>query len=315
MPGPVLVTGAAGFVGSHLLELLRPGGDEIVAWYRPDAGPTFDVPGTSWQSVDLLDRHAVARAMAGIGPAAVYHLAGAAHVGGSWQNPIDALQGNALATHHLFEALRAARLRPRVLVTCSATVYLPQERPIRESDPLGPSSPYATSKLAQEMLAARAWELDGVPAVIARAFNHTGPRQDASFVASGIARQIAVIEAGRLEPVLAVGNLDPRRDLTDVRDTVRAYAAMMQRARPGLPYNVCSGRGLAIRELVDALLARAQTPIRVVQDPARLRPNDTPVLVGSHERLSADTGWSPQIPIEQTVDDLLDYWRRRVAGE
>ena len=197
----------------------------------------------------------------------------------------------------------------RVLVTGSAAIYAPLDRVITEDDPVLPSSPYATSKLAQEMLARRAWEDDGLPTLLARSFNHVGPRQPPSFVASSIARQIALIEAGRIEPVLTMGNLEPRRDIMDVRDTVRAYRALMQSGRPGVPYNVCSGTAIAIRDLVDRFRARAMVPIAVEQDPTRLRPNDVPLLVGDLTRLRTDTGWTPRIDIEQTVDDLLTYWR------
>lgn len=312
--GPVLVTGAAGFAGSHLLELLEAEEpSEIVAWRRPGTTPLVAGTRTRWESVEMHDAGAVARGIARVRPQGVYHLAGAAHVGESWRQTRETLAGNVLASHHLFEALRHAGLRPRVLVACSAAVYKPADRPLTERDPLCPSSPYGVSKLAQEMLAVRAWEDEGLPVVVARAFNHVGPRQAPSYVAPSIARQVALIEAGRLPPVLRMGNLDPRRDISDVRDTVRAYRAMMRAAQPGVPYNVCSGRARAVRELVELFCARARVPITVEQDPALLRPNDVPLLVGDASRLHADTGWRAEIPIERTVDDLLEYWRRQVS--
>jgi GDP-4-dehydro-6-deoxy-D-mannose reductase len=306
---PILVTGAAGFVGSHLLDLLTKGDTPIVGWHHPDAAPVVHRDTVRWVAIEMLDREAVERSIRETSPSAIYHLAGAAHVGQSWKYSFDTYRTNVLATHRLFDALRLAARKPRVLIAGSATIYEPQDRPIREDDAIAPSSPYATSKFAQELLARRAWEDDGVPALLARSFNHIGPRQAPSFVASRIAQKIALIEAGREPAVLTLGNLEPRRDLTDVRDTVRAYVAMMERATPGLPYNVCSGRGLAISELVNTLRIRARCEVEIRQDPSLFRPNDPPLLVGDHSRLTTDTGWTPQVPFEQTVDDLLSYWR------
>ena len=312
MAAAVLVTGAAGFVGSHLLELLALDHIDIVAWQRPGTEPLVRGEAVKWVTVEMHDRSSVAAAIKDARPAAVYHLAGVPHVGDSWAHTRETFAGNTLASHHLFESIRLAGLQPRVLITSSAMVYTPADRAITETDRVCPNSPYGTSKLAQEMLARRAWEDDGIPGLIARSFNHTGPRQSDAFVAPSLAKQVALIEAGRLAPVLAVGNLEPRRDLMDVRDTVRAYRAMMQRARPGVPYNVCSGQALAIRTLVTTFLARARVPIAIEQDPARLRPNDTPLVLGDRSRLTADTGWAPEVPLERTVDDLLAHWRKAI---
>jgi GDP-4-dehydro-6-deoxy-D-mannose reductase len=312
---PILVTGAAGFVGRYLLDRLAGSGASVIGWHRPGTDVTTLGRGIQWQAVELLDRDAVARAIEKSAPATVYHLAGAAHVAQSWQLTLDTYQANVLATHHLLTALSRVAPRARVLVSCSGTIYRPQQHPLRESDPVGPASPYATSKLAQEMLALHAWRVERQPVIVARSFNHTGPGQDPTFVAPGIARQIARIEAGIQEPRLALGNLEPRRDLSDVRDVVRAYVAMMAKATAGQSYNVCSGSALAIRALVDMFVVRARAPVEIVQDAALFRPNDAPFLVGDRTRLSAETGWSPEIPIERTVEDLLHYWRARIRQE
>jgi GDP-4-dehydro-6-deoxy-D-mannose reductase len=155
---------------------------------------------------------------------------------------------------------------------------------------------------------------DGPQVLVARAFNHFGPRQDPWFVGSGFARRIADIEVGRWEPDIAVGNLDARRDLTDVRDTVKAYRQILERGVPGRIYNVCSGHAIAIRELLDLLLSRARVPIRIKVDPARYRPNDQPLIVGDPTRIRTELGWTPEIPIEQTLDDLLEFWRATASG-
>ena len=310
----VLVTGAAGFVGSHLIELLEQEPTQVIAWLRPGTEPLHAGSRIIWHGVELHDRDAVADAMAAFKPTEIYHLAGVPHVGDSWSQVHDTFAGNVLATHNLFNALRKSGLKPRVLITSTAFVYAPQPRAITERDVVRPNSPYGTSKLAQEMLAKRAWEDDGIPALIARAFNHVGPRQSPSFVASSIAKQIAEIEAGKRPPVLMMGNMDSKRDMMDVRDTVRAYRSMMASAKPGVPYNVCSGVPMPIQELVDLLRSKARVPVAIEMDPARLRPSDTPVVLGDYARLKADTGWTPQIPFERTADDLLAYWRQQIAS-
>jgi GDP-4-dehydro-6-deoxy-D-mannose reductase len=311
--GAVLVTGAAGFVGSHLLELLAHDAAEIVAWLRPGTQPAMPGGRVRWMAVEMQDRDAVLAAIAEARPAQVYHLAGVPHVGDSWSHTHETFAGNVLSTHYLFDALRRQSLAPRVLITSSATVYTPSSRAITEADPVNPNSPYGTSKLAQEMVARRSWEDDGIPGLIARAFNHVGPRQSPAFVAPSIAKQIAEIEAGRKEPVLLMGNMEPQRDIMDVRDTVRAYRAMMHAAMPGAPYNVCSGTATAVRTLVDLFVSKARVKIEIKQDPSRFRPNDTPVVLGDRSRIQNDTGWEPTIPLEQTVVDLLAHWRQQVA--
>ena len=309
MQGAILVTGAAGFAGSHLIDLLRGGSDDVVAWHRPGGATPPTSSQVTWQAIDLLDAAQVHRAIADLRPIAVYHCAGAAHVGRSWQDTTNTFAINVRGTHHLLDALRRARVPARVVIPSSAMVYASADEALRENDPLVPTSPYALSKLAQEMEGTRAVG-DGLHVTIARAFNHLGPRQDPFYAASGFARRIADIEAGRWEPEIAVGNLDARRDLTDVRDTTRAYRLILEHGAAGRPYNVCSGRAITIRELLDKLLARARVPIRVRVDPGRYRPNDMPLLLGDPTRIQTELGWLPAIPLDQTLDDLLEFWRR-----
>jgi GDP-4-dehydro-6-deoxy-D-mannose reductase len=307
MPRPILVTGAAGFAGSHLIDLLSRDGAEIVAWHRPGGGAPREVAGTRWEAVDLLDHSSVVAAVARLRPSSVYHCAGAAHVGQSWDSTESTFATNVRGTHHLLTALDRASDDARVLIPSSALIYAPAGEALTEHHPLVPSSPYGLSKLAQEMLGMRT---NGQLSVtIARAFNHFGPRQDPHFVASGFARRIADIEKGRWEPEISVGNLDAQRDLTDVRDTVRAYRMILERGQPARPYNVCSGRAITIRHLLDQLIARARVQVAVRIDPARYRPNDAPLLLGDPSRVREELGWTAEIPIEQTLDDLLDYWR------
>ena len=259
----------------------------------------------------MLDRRAVREAIRTTQPQAVYHCAGAAHVGQAWDTTTITLATNVRGTHHLIEALRDFTPEARMLNTGSALVYAPSAEPLDEQHPLVPASPYGLSKLAQELLSGG--NAGGPFVHIVRPFNHFGPRQSPSFAGAGFARTIALIEAGRLSPEIQVGNLEPLRDLTDVRDTVRAYQLILDHGTPGRPYNVCSGRPIKIGLLLDMMLRRAKVSIRVVVDPARYRPNDSPIVQGNPARIREELGWTPQIPLEQTIDDLLAFWRQHSA--
>jgi GDP-4-dehydro-6-deoxy-D-mannose reductase len=191
----------------------------------------------------------------------------------------------------------------------SATVYAPSASPLTENSPVAPVNPYALSKMAQEQLGLISGREDGIDVIITRSFNHTGPRQSAAFAAPSMARQIALIEAGKVQPMIKVGNLDAQRDMTDVRDMARAYATLMDKGTPSTIYNVASGIARSMKSILDALVARARVTVRIETDPSLLRPSDTPVLIGDATRLRVATGWQPQIPFERTLDDLLTYWR------
>jgi GDP-4-dehydro-6-deoxy-D-mannose reductase len=308
----ILLTGAAGFAGSHLLDLLAEEDLRVVALRKPGVGAETQsaYPAIEWLEIELLDREAMRRAVGASAPDIVFHLAGAPHVWQSWKAATETLAVNVMGTHVLFEALRLEGLPSRVVVPSSAYVYRPAPRALTEEDPVEATNPYAISKVATELAVVRAARVDGIRAVVARSFNHIGPRQDPSFFASGVARQVALIESGRLEPVIRVGNLESRRDFTDVRDTVRAYRALAERGAPGRAYNVCSGHAYRMQDLLDGLVARARVNVTVQPDPDRFRPNDTPLLLGDPSLLRLATGWEPRIPMEQTLQDLLEYWRR-----
>ena len=312
MSRPTIVTGAAGFAGSHLVDLLVAHGVEVVAWRRPGGPPPAPRTGIKWRDVDTEVRASVREAVDSARPDRVYHCAGAAHVGQAWDTTTTTLAANVRGTHHVVEALRDMAPDARMLNLSSALVYAPSAAPLSEDDPLRPDSPYGLSKLAQELVGAGNDE--GPLVCLARPFNHFGPRQHPSFATSSFARTIAEIEAGRAPARIFVGNLEPMRDLTDVRDTVRAYQIILERGTPGRPYNVCTGRPVRMRDLLDAMLGRARAPIEIVVDPARYRPNDLPVVQGDPGRLRSELGWMPTIPLEQTIDDLLQYWRERVRA-
>ena len=321
MRNAVLVTGAAGFVGGHLLEALatRNPARRIVAWRRPHAAGRAPRPARAdhtpptvvWQDVDLLDRADVHHRVSEIAPTHVYHCAGVADVTGSWNNVVRTLETNVIGTEHVLDALCQVCPTARMLLPGSALVYQPSDAAIAENHPIGPVSPYGVSKLAQEMLA-RGYA-NGPDLVMTRSFTHIGPGQDPSYAISSFAHQIARIEAGQTEPTIRVGFLDSRRDLTDVRDTVNAYCGLMASGAPRTVYNVCSGRGQKIHDVLVGLIDLARVPIAVELDPSRLRSNDPALVLGDRSRISRDVGWEPQITLAETLRDLLHYWRRKVT--
>ncbi len=316
----LLVTGAGGFVGGHLADFLHSEHPEVevhgvslpqgsVAWRA--------APGARMIEADLTDPAAARAVVEDVRPDRILHLAGQSSVHLSWLDPGGTLRANVLGIVHLLDAVRARGLRPAVVVVGSAEEYGPvrgDEMPIREETPLRPASPYAVSKVAQGALALLYGPAGGLRVVLTRTFHHTGPGRGEAFAESSFARQIAEIEAGRREPVLRVGNLEAVRDFADVRDVVRAYWMLLEKGEGGQVYNVCTGRGRRIRELLDVLLAASVARVEVRTDPERLRPSDVPAQVGDPARLRAATGWEPRIPLERSLQDLLDDWRARVAA-
>jgi GDP-4-dehydro-6-deoxy-D-mannose reductase len=299
-----LVTGGLGFVGRHLVAHLREHEDEVVVLDRHgEAG------------VDITDAASVSDAIGRAAPEAVYHLAGWADVGGSWQHPVDAFRANAEGTLNVLLACAEVGVH-RVLSVGSADVYgvvTEAELPLTEMSPLRPASPYAASKVAADFLGLQAHLGQGLGVIRVRAFNHLGPGQTDRFVAAALAARIAANERDGGDTV-RVGDLSARRDFTDVRDVVRAYRLVVELGSPGEVYNVCSGVDLAVQELADRMLALATRPMRLEPDPSLLRPVEVPVLRGDATKLRDATGWSPQIPIERTVADLLDEQRARIPS-
>jgi GDP-4-dehydro-6-deoxy-D-mannose reductase len=311
----VFITGATGFAGRHLMAALPP--------------PEFIVYGTSYpqppRSADKNIFHLDVRAERGIfeavqqaRPEWVFHLAAISNVGASWARKRETLETNVMGTFHLFEALKKFSPGARVLFVSSSDIYGFSEgrggaraKAFTEDDPFCLVSPYALSKFNGELLAGFYSRCEGLDIVIARPFPHTGPGQSADFVCSDWARQVIQIKRGSQEAVIRVGNLEARRDFTDVRDTVRAYILLLQKGRKGEVYNICAGRGVALREILGSLVSSAARNVRVEQDPERLRKVDIPSLVGDNRKIRKETGWVPQIPLQKTLADLLDYWRVR----
>ena len=314
----VLVTGITGFVGSHFAEFALAEGAEVFGSYRWRS-KTENIDHlrdrVTLIECDLRDLSSVNELVASSRPDFIIHLAAQSYVHASWHSPAETFNTNTISQVNLLEAVRAqGKAAPRFLAIGSSEEYglvHEDELPIKESNPLRPLSPYAVSKVTQDLMAYQYFKSYALPIVRARAFNHEGPRRGDVFVTSNFARQIAEIEAGGREPTILVGNLKAVRDYTDVRDIVRGYWLLLERGDPGQVYNLCSGRGWAIQEILDFLLGESiNTSIRVREDPARLRPSDVPVLIGDCSRLTA-LGWKPRIPFEQTLRDLLGYWRER----
>lgn len=314
-----LITGAGGFVGSHLIDYLLSHTEwELTGTVHPALDHQPQNPRLHCARLDLRDPEAVGALMDARQPDHVFHLAAQSFVPTSFADPWDTLENNIRSQLNLLEAARRSEREVRVMVVGSNEEYgapRPDELPQTEHNPLRPTNPYAVSKVTQDFLGLQYHLAYGVPVVRVRPFNHTGPRQSPRFVVPAFASQIARIEAGLQEPVLRVGNLEAARDFTDVRDIVRAYHLAMVEGQPGEVYNLASGRPRVIRELLETLLSYSEAEIRVERDPARYRPVDVPVVRGSAEKFRALTGWQPRIPFEQTLRDVLDYWRDQVRTE
>jgi GDP-4-dehydro-6-deoxy-D-mannose reductase len=314
----VLITGINGFVGGHFAEhVLSQAGWDVWGLTRT---PQLTLPALQGRvqlvQADLNDRAATRQALAAVQPALIVHLAGQAFVPESFRDPAATLRTNTFGALHLFLALIDEHLlQTRVLVVGTNEEYgqiRPDDLPVTEQTPLRPTSPYGVSKAAQSLLTLQYHLSHGLDLILVRPFTHIGPRQNERFVTAAFARQIARIEAGLQEPVLRVGNLEARRDFTDVRDIVRAYTLLLRHGIAGETYNVGSGRVATIQTILDMLLAESTTAIEVRPDPALMRPIDIPLVYSDCAALQQCTGWAPQIPLEQTLHDVLQYWRAQV---
>ncbi len=314
-----LITGINGFAGGHLAEhLIDSGGWDLWGMALED---TLRLPHLATHvhllAADMTDADAVRRAVDTAQPDVVFHLAGQSFVPASFRDPAHTLTTNTLSTLHLLHALHEQQHSARVLVVGSAEVYGavgPDDLPIGEETPLRPLNPYAVSKIAQDMLALQYHLSYGMDIVRVRPFNHIGPRQSDAFVASSFARQIAEIEHGVRPPVLSVGNLSAQRDFTDVRDMVYAYALAVQSGIAGQVYNLGSGTPVPIQDVLDILLNASTATIEVQHDPARMRPSDIPLLVCNPSAFQQRTDWLPRHSLTETLYDILNDWRNRIAG-
>lgn len=320
----VLITGITGFAGSHLADyiLARHGGVEIHGtrrWRSKEDAADHLVGKVAFHECDITDAHNVYQVIEKVKPDRIFHLAAQSYIPASWDSPAETFHTNIVGQCNLLEAikhLRPSGYDPVVQIAGSSEEYgnvAPEHLPIVETTPLSPLSPYAVSKVAQDYMGYQYWQSYHVRAIRTRAFNHEGPRRGEVFVISNFCKQIAEIEGEQRPPVVSVGNLDAIRDFTDVRDMVRAYWLAADACQPGDVYNIATGTGHKIRDVLDQLLALARRRgIRTERDPQRMRPSDVPVLIGDSTKFRQATGWSPAISFDQTVEDSLNYWRSRV---
>ncbi len=318
MAKKALITGIAGFAGSHLAELLLSKGYEVYGLSRSRTKKDHIegiIGKLHLEDADLLDSHSLYTTIARIKPDYIFHLAAQSFVPTSWGSPSVTLEVNIVGSANIFEAVRQVGIDPVIQIACSSEEYglvHPDEIPIKETNPLRPLSPYAVSKVAMDYLGYQYFQSYKMRIVRTRGFNHTGPRRGETFAESNFAKQIALIEKGRQEPVIFVGNLESSRDYTDVRDMVNAYLLAVEKCDPGDVYNICTGKSIRIGDMLTLLLSFSKVKVEVRPDPSRMRPSDVPVLTGDGSKFVAKTGWKPVIPFKQTMEELLNYWRERV---
>lgn len=315
----ILITGITGFVGSHLAEyLLSKKGiavHGIERWRSKEDNVQQIKDKIKLHYCDIRDASSVHEVIRKVKPDRIFHLAAQSFVPSSWSAPAETLTTNIIGELNIFEAVRELRLNPRIQIAGSSEEYgvvLEKELPIKETNPLRPLSPYGVSKVGQDLLGYQYYRSYGLHIVRTRAFNHTGPRRGEVFVTSNFAKQIALIEKGKQEPVIWIGNLTPRRDFTDVRDVVRAYWLALEKGKKGEVYNICSGKDYSVQQVLTMLLGLTRVKPKIKQDPKRMRPSDVMRLLGDNTKFRRLTGWKPEIPFRKTLEDLLNYWRERV---
>ncbi len=311
-----LITGVTGFVGSHLADyLIDKEGLEVHGIRRPRSRSDFVRRDVQYHEGDIIDFYSMADLVSKIKPDYLFHLAAQSFVPLSWQAPKATLETNIIGTVNILEAVRRFTPHTTVHFAGSSEEYgmvNPDECPITELQPLRPLSPYGVSKVAADLLCQQCNQSYGLDIIITRAFNHTGPRRGEQFVTSKIARQLALIKLGKAEPVLTLGNLSAVRDFTDVRDMIRAYWLAVNHCQPGRPFNIGSGTGHSVSDVVIKLGDVSGVRTDITQDPQYIRPSDVPRLICNSTAFRNATSWKPEIPFEQTMRDLFDYWMERL---
>ncbi|WP_313568884.1 GDP-mannose 4,6-dehydratase [Acetoanaerobium noterae] len=308
-----LITGINGFVGEYLSDFLISNQIDVYGTVLSEEASIENISDNKIFKMDLLDKNEVNKIIAEIKPDYIFHLAGQSSVALSWKKPDLTINVNVIGTINLLEAVKLYSNKSRVLIIGSSDQYgivNPEQCPISENTPMNPQSPYATSKKTQEEIAIQYFKAFKINTIIVRAFNHIGPKQNKGFVIADFASQIAEIEKEKKAAIIKVGNLDAKRDFTDVRDVVRAYYLVMTNGKPGEIYNVGSGITYKIKEILDKLLSLAKVSIYIEKDNDKMRPSDVPLIQCDNSKISTECGWTLQYPIDQTLIDTLNYWRR-----
>lgn len=308
-----LITGINGFVGEYLSDFLISNQIDVYGTVLSEEASIENISDNKIFKMDLLDKNEVNKIIAEIKPDYIFHLAGQSSVALSWKKPDLTINVNVIGTINLLEAVKLYSNKSRVLIIGSSDQYgivNPEQCPISENTPMNPQSPYATSKKTQEEIAIQYFKAFKIDTIIVRAFNHIGPKQNKGFVIADFASQIAEIEKEKKAAIIKVGNLDAKRDFTDVRDVVRAYYLVMTNGKPGEIYNVGSGITYKIKEILDKLLSLAKVSIYIEKDNDKMRPSDVPLIQCDNSKISTECGWTLQYPIDQTLIDTLNYWRR-----
>ncbi|MBQ8148535.1 MAG: GDP-mannose 4,6-dehydratase [Lachnospiraceae bacterium] len=309
-----LIIGAAGFVGSYLIQHLKNDLNwDIIATKLPQE--SINIEDITVYDLDILKKDSVLELLQSTKPEMIVHLAAQSSVGVSWNNPSLTVDINIKGSINVLDTVRELDYQPRILLIGSGEEYgriLPTETPIQEDTLLRPGNIYAATKACQNMIGKIYTDAYQMDIVSVRAFNHIGPNQAPLFVVADFCKQVAEIEAGQKEPVIHVGNLSAKRDFTDVRDVVRAYGLLLQHGKSGETYNVGSGHAIAIQEILDTIVRQSTTSIEVKVDSAKLRPVDVPIIEADTSKLHACTGWTPEIPLNETIKDVLEYWRTQI---
>jgi GDP-4-dehydro-6-deoxy-D-mannose reductase len=308
----ILITGGTGFVGRHLIQFLKSQTSGIAV--LASGGSSTPEPDVDYYEVDIRDRDAVRSVVQKVEPNQIYHLAGISTVDASWSNPQLTYEVNVFGANNLFNAAMSLPSPPRILNVSTSQIYAPSSRPLSEDSLLRPDNPYAASKAMAELLVVGYQRQEAGGVVTARAFNHTGPGQPPNFVLPSMAKQFAEIEAGLQPPQLTVGNIEVKRDFTDIRDVVRAYCMLLDKGTSGEIYNVCSGSAIRLADIIQMFESISGTKVNIETDASRVRPNDVPLICGDPKKIREATGWSPQISLPGTMVALLDYWRSRIAS-